>query len=172
LRRLRPRVEMRIRPARPSDVPIIEDIVDRAYSGYVERIGGRPMPMDDDYEVKVREGGVFVADDEGVSGLIVLVQHPDHVLVENVAVDPRRQGAGIGRLLLDYAETYARERRASILRLYTNAAMTENLAIYAHLGYSEDERRAIDGFQRVFLSKRLDLQERIDRREEQEGGEC
>jgi len=157
---------MRIRRASAADVPVIEDIVDRAYGGYVERIGGRPLPMDDDYNEKVREGNVFVADEDGVCGLIVLVQHPDHVLVENVAVDPRRQGAGVGRLLLDYAETYAREHQASILRLYTNAAMTENLAIYAHLGYSEDERRTDNGFERVFLSKRIDLQE------EQEAGAC
>ena len=158
---------MQIRPARAADVPVLEDIVARAYGGYVEMIGGRPAPMDDDYEDRVREGQVFVADEGGVSGLIVLVQHPDHVLVENVAVDPRRQGVGVGRLLLDYAETYARKCRASILRLYTNAAMTENLAIYAHLGYSEDERRTDNGFERVFLSKQLASQG-----EHEESGEC
>jgi hypothetical protein len=33
--------------------------------------------------------------------------------------------------------------------------MTENLALYARLGYEEDERRREDGFARVFMSKRL-----------------
>lgn len=33
--------------------------------------------------------------------------------------------------------------------------MSENLAIYAHCGYVETERRAQGGFARVFLDKRL-----------------
>jgi hypothetical protein len=43
-----------------------------------------------------------------------------------------------------------------LLRLYTNAAMRENLILYHRLGYQEDDRRGEDGFERVFLSKRLD----------------
>jgi GNAT superfamily N-acetyltransferase len=39
-----------------------------------------------------------------VVGLIVLIEEADHVLVENVAVDPGRQGEGIGRALLAFAE--------------------------------------------------------------------
>jgi hypothetical protein len=39
--------------------------------------------------------------------------------------------------------------------LYTNAVMTENLALHARLGTREDQRRIDQGFARVFLSKRL-----------------
>jgi ribosomal protein S18 acetylase RimI-like enzyme len=147
---------MRIRPSRAADVPTVRDIVDRAYGVYVERIGRRPAPMDDDYAEKIREGHLFVAEDDSVIGLIVLIQTQDHVLIENVAVDPRRQGTGVGRALLEYAETDARRRRLHVLRLYTNAAMTENLILYHRLGYQEDDRGGEGGFERVFLSKRLD----------------
>jgi ribosomal protein S18 acetylase RimI-like enzyme len=149
---------MRIRPAKASDVEALREIVERAYSAYVERIGRRPAPMDDDYAEKLRSGHVFVADRDGeVVGLVVLLVAEDHLLIENVAVDPERQGEGMGRSLMAHAEAFASERRISELRLYTNAAMTENLALYARLGYREDERRDEDGFERVFLSKRLDL---------------
>ena len=111
--------------------------------------------MDDDYAEKIRQGHTFVADDDGIAGLIVLIHEVDHLLIENVAVDPRRQREGIGRALLSYAETHAHELRASTLRLYTNAAMTENLALYTSLGYPETHRRSENGFQRVYLSKRL-----------------
>lgn len=148
---------MRIRPALPSDSATVATIVERAYSVYVERIGMRPGPMEDDYEEKVRGGTVSVSEDESVAGLIVLVPHSGHLLVENVAVDPQRQGEGIGRMLLAYAEDVARANDLDTLRLYTHALMTENQALYAHLGYREDERRREDGFERVFLSKRLDL---------------
>jgi hypothetical protein len=41
------------------------------------------------------------------------------------------------------------------LRLYTNVVMTENQAIYAHLGYRETRRETEDGYQRVYLEKDL-----------------
>ena len=48
--------------------------------------------MDDDYGERLRTAEVFVADEGPVVGLIVLIAADDHVLIENVAVDPARQG--------------------------------------------------------------------------------
>ncbi len=144
---------MTVRLAHDNDVPPLSDLVERAYSPYIDRIGRRPSPMDDDYAEKVREGRVFVADDGAVIGLIVLIAAPHHLLIENVAVDPNRQGTGIGRALMTYAETYACEHGLRELQLYTNATMTENLTLYPRLGYIEIDRRTEDGFQRVFFSK-------------------
>jgi hypothetical protein len=39
----------------------------------------------------------------------------------------------------------------SAIRLYTNAAMTENLSMYAHLGFVETHRAVEKGFDRVYL---------------------
>ncbi len=147
---------MHIRAAQEVDLVALRDIVERAYGIYVERIGRRPAPMDDDYLEKLRGGHVFVAGDSGeVAGIIVLLPAPDHLLIETVAVGPEHQGQGIGRSLLSYAETYAAERGLLELRLYTNASMTENLALYPRLGYREDDRRTEDGLRRVFFSKRM-----------------
>ena len=146
---------MLVRRADGADVPLLSAIVERAYAPYVERIGRRPAPMNDDYEAKTRSGEVFVADVGTVAGLIVLVEHADHLLVENVAVEPARQGTGVGRMLLAYAERHAAERGLRELRLYTNEAMTENLAFYPRLGYREVERRVEAGFRRVYYSKLL-----------------
>jgi ribosomal protein S18 acetylase RimI-like enzyme len=143
-----------VRLARDDDVPLLRDLVERAYNPYIDRIGRRPAPMDDDYAEKVRESQVFVADDgSGVTGLIVLIAAPHHLLIENVAVDPNRQRTGLGRALMTYAETYAHEHGLRELRLYTNATMTENLTLYPRLGYTEVDRRTEGGFQRVFFSK-------------------
>jgi ribosomal protein S18 acetylase RimI-like enzyme len=84
-----------------------------------------------------------------------LVERPDCLLIENVAVLPERQGEGIGRQLLAFAEGAARSGGFDTLRLYTHEKMTENLALYTDLGYREDERRNEDGFSRVFMSKRI-----------------
>jgi ribosomal protein S18 acetylase RimI-like enzyme len=144
-----------VRQADPAEAPALGELVERAYAVYVGRIGRRPAPMDDDYEAKARRGEAFVADDGSIAGLIVLVEHPDHFLVENVAVDPARQGTGVGRALLAYAERHAAAHGLRELRLYTNEAMTENLTLYPHLGYREVGRRVEDGFRRVYYSKQL-----------------
>ena len=147
---------MRIRPAGHEDVPAINEIVERAYGVYVDRIGMRPGPMEDDYGERVRAGHAFVGEEDGeVVGLLVLVEEPDHLLIENVAVNPGRQGEGIGRELLAFAEDRARESGRDTLRLFTHEQMTENLDLYARLGYVETERRRESGFARVFMSKRL-----------------
>lgn len=120
-------------------------------------IGLRPAPMDADYAALVAAGAVTVAQVDGApAGLIVLVAHPDHVLVENVAVAPEHQGRGIGRALLAHAEEHAAEVGVGELRLYTHEKMTANQALYARLGYRVVERRAEHGFARVFMSKRID----------------
>jgi len=137
---------------------VLGELVERAYAIYVDRIGGRPAPMDDDYAEKLRKSDVFVAvDDGGVVGLIVLIATENHLLIENVAIDPEHQGKGIGRSLMALAETYAADRSIPELKLYTNAAMAENLALYPRLGYREYARRTENGLKRVFFSKRLDL---------------
>lgn len=144
-----------IRPAHARDVPRLRQIAESAYAGYVPRIGVRPAPMDADYEASVRDDVVLVADDGEVIGLVVLVRHDDHLLVENVAVDPARHGEGIGRALLAEAERVAVEHGLDELRLYTHVTMTENLAFYPRLGYRETGRHRDSGYDRVYFAKRL-----------------
>jgi ribosomal protein S18 acetylase RimI-like enzyme len=147
---------MIIRPAQVDDLPAIQAIVEEAYAVYIARIGRRPTPMDADYEVSVRSGRVFVAGNDRVVGLIVLIPAADHLLIENVAVSPRHQHEGLGRALLAFAEKEARQRNLKVVKLYTNVAMTENIDFYVRLGYREDGRLTEAGFKRVFLSKVVD----------------
>ncbi len=146
----------RTRPGEMADVAAVAALVERAYEGYVEEIGGRPAPMDADYAEAVRAGTLFVAEDgDEIAGAIVLVLEGDHLEIENVAVAPDRQGEGIGRALLAFAEEQARARGVGELRLFTHVLMTRNQGIYGLLGYTEVERRTDHGFERVFYSKRL-----------------
>jgi ribosomal protein S18 acetylase RimI-like enzyme len=144
-----------IRPAVSTDVDDVQEIVDTAYSPYIARIGRSPAPMTADYAALVAAGAVDVLLDDTVAGLLVTVVEPDHLLIENVAVAPWAQGRGHGRRLLDHAEHRARSQGLVELRLYTNALMTENLALYPRLGYRETGRHTEDGFDRVYFSKAL-----------------
>jgi ribosomal protein S18 acetylase RimI-like enzyme len=99
---------------------------------------------------------VWVAHDAAeVVGVLVLHERDTALLIENVAVHPSRQGRGIGRALVAFAEEQARAAGLAEVTLYTNARMTANLRFYPALGYAETGRRAEDGFDRVFYRKRL-----------------
>ena len=87
-----------IRGAQPVDRAAVERIVRDAYGIYVERIGKPPGPMLDDYAALIAAGAVSVleADGDGTIGaIIVLLPKPDHLLLDNIAVRPDRQGRGL-----------------------------------------------------------------------------
>jgi ribosomal protein S18 acetylase RimI-like enzyme len=145
-----------VRRAEAADVAALTALAREAYAIYVPRIGRPPAPMTADYAEAVRNGLTWAAVRDGVIvGFLVLVMRPDHLLLENVAVLPSAQGSGVGARLLAFAEEQARELGQDEVRLYTNEAMTENLAYYRRHGYSETHRAEHDGFRRVFFSKCL-----------------
>ena len=145
-----------IRPARPEEAPLLAAIVERAYGPWVPVVGRRPFPMDDDYAARIAAGEAFVLETEGeIRGLVVIETHPDHLMLDNIAIEPARQGHGDGRVLLDFVEAEARRRTLPEVRLYTNVLMERNIALYAKRGYAETGRRQEKGFARVFMAKRL-----------------
>ncbi len=145
-----------IRPALPDDAAAVTACVRAAYLGYVERIGREPAPMGADYAALITAGAVWVAHEAGeVVGVLVVHARGEALLIENVAVRPDRQGRGLGRALVGFAEEHARRAGLAEVTLYTNARMTENLRFYPALGYAETGRGSQDGFDRVFYRKRL-----------------
>ena len=146
-----------IRPATMGDEAAIRACARAAYARYVPRIGREPAPMAADFAGLIAAGEVHVATDDQnrVQGFIVFRDAPDHLMLENVAVSPELAGQGIGRALIALCEDVARTRGHAELRLYTNAAMHENLVLYPRLGYVETERKTEDGFNRVYFCKDL-----------------
>ena len=160
--------EGRIRAAAGADASVIGQIVEDAYRHYIPRIGKPPGPMLDDYSARVAEGVVWVIEDRSaIAGIIVLLPREGYLLLDNIAVAPARQGAGLGRRLLAFAEVEAVRRGYREIRLYTHRTMTENQRLYAAVGYEETGRGTEAGYERVFMRKRLvgssvPLGERLD----------
>jgi ribosomal protein S18 acetylase RimI-like enzyme len=143
-----------IRRAGPDDVDALRAIATAAYQKYVPRIGQNPAPMTADYAQAVRDQQAWAAIQNGsIAGFAILIPRPGYLLLDNVAVLPAAQGHGIGARLLALAEDHARSLGLSEIRLYTNEAMTENLAYYPRHGYTETHRAEQDGFRRVFFRK-------------------
>lgn len=148
-----------IRRADEADAVAITALVADAYEKYVDRIGRLPKPMTADHHTAVRDHEVWVAvgaADDTVAGVLELIVTPDSFFIENVAVAPSRQGAGLGRQLLDLAESEARRRGYAAIGLETNERFVENLAIYARRGYTETGRTLVGGTGVIQLTKGLD----------------
>jgi ribosomal protein S18 acetylase RimI-like enzyme len=148
--------EARIRVATAADTPAITNIVDQAYRHYIARIGKPPGPMLDDYAARVSERAVWVLEEGAViAAFIVLRPAPNYLLLDNIAVSPTRQGLGLGRRMLAFAEDEALRRGYREIRLYTHQTMVENQRLYASIGYEETGRGSEAGYNRVFMRKRL-----------------
>src|SRR5260221_1750834 len=128
-----------LRTARPEDRAAVEAIVDAAYSVYIERIGKPLGRMLDDYVRLIGEGAVSVLEDAdgAIAALIVLLAKPDHLLLDNIAVRPDRQGRGLGRRLIAFAEDTARRLGYAQLQLYKHATMTQYIGLYTRVGFPE-----------------------------------
>jgi GNAT superfamily N-acetyltransferase len=146
-----------IRLALPEDRAAVEAIVREAYSIYIERIGRPPGPMLDDYAALIADRAVSVLEDSGgeIAAIIVLLPKSDHLLLDNIAVHRDRQGRGLGRRLIAFAEDETRRLGHPELRLYTHEKMSENIVLYSRLGFSETGRGREAGYDRVFMSKRI-----------------
>lgn len=145
-----------LRRATAQDAPAIADLVNRAYDKYVARIGRKPRPMTADYDAAVAKHDVWVLADGGViAGVLEMIPERGVLLIENIAVDPAQQGTGLGKLLLAFAEEEARRQGFSVLRLYTNAKMTENIALYTRYGYRTTTRGRRRGLDVVYMRKKL-----------------
>ncbi|MFD9243727.1 GNAT family N-acetyltransferase, partial [Streptomyces sp. NPDC059556] len=80
---------------------------------------------------------------------------PPHLYLDNIAVHPDAQGTGLGRLLMGFVESRARELGLPEVRLLTNAMMWENQKLYERYGYEVVERRVDGPYDRIHYRKLL-----------------
>ena len=112
----------------------------------------RLPPMVTDYSEEIRNLPTWVADSNGsIVGGLTMMFEDDKALLANVAVDPAYQGHGIGSALISFAESRAGEKGYSELHLATHVLLTENIAMYQHLGWEEIQRNQT----RVVMKKKL-----------------
>jgi len=146
----------KLRRATQEDLPDITALVHAAYEPYIEHIGRSPAPMTVDYSAALNQHEVWVVDlDDRILGVLVLIQKPDHLLLDNIAVHKEVRGSGIGTQLLEYVDDRARDLGLGEIRLYTNEKMYENLLYYPRHGYVQTGTGVEDGFHRVYFSRYL-----------------
>jgi len=150
--------DIAIRGAGAPDAMRIAAIAEAAFEVYIERIGRRPAPMDDDFDALIAAGKVIVAGTPAL-GYAVSWSLSDVWHLSAVAVMPEAAGKGIGRSLIAAVEQIAAENGAIAVELYTHAAMSENRKLYPMLGYHITGQRTENGFRRVYFRKLLGARE-------------
>jgi GNAT superfamily N-acetyltransferase len=75
--------------------------------------------------------------------------------IKRLWVDPAARGLGLARRLMQGAETAARELGIRTLRLDTNSALPEALALYRRSGWVEIDRFNDDPYPDLFFEKCL-----------------
>lgn len=130
-----------IRRADRGDAEGLSACFDAAYAHYAEIIDDLP-PMSANCAEEIAKYLVWVAEAGGtIVGGLVLVPCDGFMQLANVAVHPDNRGAGLGKRLLELAETEAMERGYTALRLNTHADMAENVRLYARNGWSQLSRQ-------------------------------
>jgi len=147
---------MTIRRAVATDAAAVRDLTRRAYAKWIPLIGREATPATENYDRIVRRDPVdlLLADGELVA-LVWVVPHPDHLLIENLAVAPAHQGQGLGRRMLAHAEALAAHQGLPEVRLYTNRKFASNVEFYLRHGYGIDREEAFWGGVKVHMSKRV-----------------
>jgi GNAT superfamily N-acetyltransferase len=145
--------EPTIRLARPGEAEAVRSVARDAYARWTSRLGRESSPMHWDYSEVIAERRAWVLElERRIVGFIDLRDDPEVLGIANIAVAAAEQGKGYGKQLLAFAEEEAKRRGHRELRLYVNALMTENIAVYEHVGFSEVERfRRGEGHDRVYL---------------------
>lgn len=131
-----------VRKALPEDAKGLQTCMELAYATYQERMDGRRLPpMDVDYAHEIRDYPTWVTEFKGkIVGGLVMMFDKDHASLANIAVHPEYQGKGVGSALMIFAETTAKNKNYSTIRLTTHILLTKNLSLYLHLGWKEIDR--------------------------------
>ena len=145
--------EWALRKARVADAKALSECMRAAYASYGLRLTNETLPpLTVNYEDEIRAYPAWVAESDGrLVGGLILIPEKTHLTVANAAVHPQFQGNGLGRAFMDLAEAEAKQRGYTELRLATHVAMPENVALYAHLGWSETHRVE----SRIYMQKSL-----------------
>ncbi len=139
-----------VRPARADEYPVIGEITVAAYNALEENISAAHLEyveMLRDVETRARDAEVFVAVDanDRVLGSVTLVldaassmsewDEPGAAGFRMLAVAPKAQGLGVGRLLTQFCVTRAREAGANAMLIHSRDIMTKARLIYRALGF-------------------------------------
>jgi ribosomal protein S18 acetylase RimI-like enzyme len=128
---------VRIRPAQETDVESLAGLINSAFRVELPFLEGhRTNP--DGVRAYMEKGKFLLAEDSAsLTGCVYVELRGDRGYLGLLGVEPARQGTGLGRKLMDAAETYFRQAGCVAVDLRVISPRTPLPAFYRHLGYVE-----------------------------------
>ena len=153
------RGEIEIVPCDPLD-PRARDCLQNYYAELAARFeGGFDVNLSKDPEaddMRPPRGTFLLAVSDGVPvGCAALKGGADYAEVKRVWIAPAARGLGLARKLMEAIEAAARDLGQLHLRLDTNSALPEAVAMYHRFGWDEIDRFNDDPYPDRFFEKRL-----------------
>jgi GNAT superfamily N-acetyltransferase len=132
-----PQDSILIRLAVQQDMPAIIGLVNAAF--VIEDFLEGTRTDEQRMSAMMQKGEFLVAEDE--SGRLVASVYTEccgeHAYLGMLAVDPSRQGTGLGRTITEAAEEYCRDRGCRLMRITVLSLRSQLLPFYRKLGYAE-----------------------------------
>ena len=129
--------DLRIRFGQNSDVEALSRLINEAFRVEQPFIEGERIDPDG-VRAYMEKGKFLLAEDpSGLVGCVYVELRGDRGYLGLLGVAPPRQGAGLGRKLMEAAENYFREASCRAIDLRIVSARTPLPAFYRHLGYIE-----------------------------------
>ncbi len=127
----------RIRLAQSADVEALAGLINMAFRVELPFIEGDRINAGGVREY-MKKGKFLIAEDSvGLAGCVYVEVRGDRGYLGLLGVEPRRQGIGLGRKLMDAAEKWFRIANCVAIDLRIVSARTLLPAFYHHLGYVE-----------------------------------
>jgi len=125
------------RPALPSERDDADRVLRAAFTPYMQRLG-REIPADY-YKwlpASIDRGDVYVANEAGrIVGVAATERRDTGLYLDRLAVDPSKQGTGLGSFLLIRLEEIARARGDRTMSLTTAEMMDHLIRLYRRHGF-------------------------------------
>lgn len=146
---------MEIRRAVMEDLPAIFTCNVNAFKNYILEIGKAPAPMLMDFSQEL-DHDLFVAyEGDELLGFVLILPDEDAAAqwmwMDVLAVDPKHQGKGVGRKLIDYTARFIRQQGKRECRLYTNVKFVRTSQIYQTYGFQIYEVTIVNGYHREYM---------------------
>lgn len=114
------------------------------------------LSRDPDAADLVRPRGAFIVafiSNQPVGCIALKGTDRGYAEIKRMWIAASQRGSGLAKRLMERAEDTARELGVKVLRLDTNSALTDAIAIYRHWGWREIPRFNDDPYAEVFFEK-------------------
>jgi ribosomal protein S18 acetylase RimI-like enzyme len=145
-----------LRRALAGDLDAVVRLQRAAYARNRQLLGREPLPLLADYGQVFNDYEVWLAEDDGLTGVLILEPRAGDLLIWSIATDPARQQAGLGKAMLGAAEVRARALGLPIMRLYTGATLEHLVDWYGRHGYGVERIEQLSDRAITHMMKRLD----------------